>query len=556
MLSKKKTGGFLTKDGFRKFFFIYLLFLLIAVVLVLGVYRLFTVSFEKAQPDGPVRDFIESLEDDHVLYSLLNEKLSVSAGAFETREQIIRGAYMQAVRAGDLAYGREYAVAGESESENEQDFAVYLNEQKIFTLTVERHPRKAGFFMDSWSLWDSVVHQEGFGVVPTDYQVVAPAGASVTVNGKDASGVTQTSENVVLCSFEEEALRADVCRLNGMYVLPEIAVVSDGQEMQQTNRAGSVLYYLDGGDAFRTCTFTVPYGMEVYLNGTMLNKANCFSYEKADYPAEAASPYGMPETYRYTVRYLRREPEVTANYYGVDVEPMQTGNAYSFTYPAEMLYTLRVEVPDGADVTVGGIPLEKSAAATERMSSFKLGSYASYLDNFPMTQVYLLEGLYLVPEVEVTLAGQPLTREPDSSVGGRELLYTYLPAASEELQAEQEAKVKKFVRAYVTYTGQGKYNLSSNLHSLLDLCIRKSGAYQTAVSAQDELIWATQYSGMEYNYLTTSDYVRLSDDCYVCKAAFSVDVSRAGVVKHSEVSMSILMIHTGGEWKVAEFSYL
>lgn len=554
MLSKKKTGGFLTGEGFRKFFFIYLLLLLIAVVLVLGVYRLFTVSFEKAQPDGPVRDFIESLEDDFVLYDLLNEKLSISAGAFENREQIIRGAYMPAVRSGDIAYGREYSVGGNTE--NEQSFAVYLNEQRIFTVTVERHPRKAGFFMDSWSLWDAVVYQEGFGISPVDYQVVVPAGSSVIINGKDASGVTQSSENVVLCSFEEEALCADVCHLNGLYVLPQISVVSEGQAMQQTNRAGNILYYLDGGDSFRTCTFTAPYGMEVYLNGTMLNKANCFSYEKADYPAEAASPYGMPETYRYTVRYLRHEPEVTANYYGVDVEPVQTGNAYSFTYPAEMLYTLRVEVPDGADVTVGGIPLKKSAAATERMSSFKLGNYASYLDSFPMTQVYTLEGLYLVPEVTVTLAGQPLTREPDSAVSGRELLYTYLPAASEELQAEQEARVKKFVRAYVTYTGQGKYNLSSNLHSLLDLCIRKSGAYQTAVSAQDEFVWATQYSGMEYNYLTTSDYVRLSEDCYVCKAAFSVDVSRAGVAKHSEVSMSILMIHTGGEWKVAEFSYL
>ena len=552
MLSKKKTGGFLTKDGFRKFFFLYLLFLLIAVVLVLGLYRMWMGSYDRAQADGPVREFIESLSDDTTLYNLLNERLTVSGGSFESREEIIRGAYMQAFREGDIAYGKDFTA---TPTENEQAFAVYLNEKQIFTLTVEREKHGAGFFMDSWSLWDVALKQDGFAPEPTDYQVVVPTGAAVTVNGRDAAAVTKTGSDVVLCSFEEETLRADVCELKGLYMEPEISVTQDSAAMQLTNRAGNVLYYLDGGDSFRTCTFTVPYGVEVYLNGIMLNKANCFSYEKADYPGSETSPYGMPETTRFTVRYLKNEPEVTAIYYGEELTPEQLGNVYTFTYPEEMLYSLRIEVPDGAAVTVGGVALNESIASNEKMTSFKLPDYASYLDEFPTTNVYTLKGLYLIPEVNVLLDGQPLTREADGS-SGRDLLYTYLPAASEELQAEQEARVKKFVRAYVTYVGQGKYNLSSNMYSLLDLCIKRSGAYKTVTSAQDELIWTTAYSGMEYNYLNTSDYVRLSEDCYVCKAEFSVDVSRSGVVKRSEVSMSILMIHTGGEWKVAEFSYL
>lgn len=92
------TRNFFKNKGFRFYFLFYLilLFFLASIFLILLHFGL--LAYERSQIDRPVKDFLLSLCDDDTLLSLLSEKLDVTGSAYESREKILKGAYLSAYR--------------------------------------------------------------------------------------------------------------------------------------------------------------------------------------------------------------------------------------------------------------------------------------------------------------------------------------------------------------------------------------------------------------------------------------------------------------------------
>ena len=583
--------NFFKNKGFRFYFLFYLilLFFLASIFLILLHFGL--LAYERSRIDRPVKDFLLSLDDDDTLLSLLSEKLDVTGNAYESREKILKDAYLSAFRNGTVTYGPDYdeerkngdadlpSSGDENGSANiekdEHIYAVYLNDRKIFSLSLLRKKNEAGFFMDAWELWDTKGYGDGFQILPFDATVMIPEGAELRIGGTKVEN-ENAQKGIRLCIFEKNGISADLYEIRGLYLPPEITVTdkngqiipcSEENDRPSTGdgKKSAKFYYYIEEERYYDYTFTVPQGVEVFLNDTLLTKSSCFSYESTEYPKNGeGNRFGVPETILFSARYFSAPPKITASYAGITLKPVPTddGTHYEFTYPEEALYSLRIETPEGARVFVGDEELPISRAEKAQMTAFGLEKYESKMEHPPITQVYTLKGLLVKPEVKVIYQGKEIEKADQSSQSGADgeqsdfsLLYSYLGSPDATLESEQKAFIEKFVRAYINYVGMGKKNLDGNLETLQSMILRSSAAYKLVNSSYAELIWVTRFSGMEYNYLRTSDYIPLSEDCYRCSAAFSVDISRSGVEKHFESEMTILVIRTNGRFKVVDFRF-
>ncbi len=616
---------------FRRNFFLYLLVLFFVASAVLITFYFALQSYERSQPGRAVENFLASLSDDETALRVLEGCPAIAGNDFEPRERLLREGYLAALREGTLTYGRDFAAeraAGLSESTaaiavdegaeiarssgdlgssgavgdagdtapsesfadvasgtsgdaasgvggeadpDKEIYSVYRGEEAVFSLTLARTPRGAGFFLDSWEVSSVRTHPEGFGLDEYTARVMVPVGASLTVNGV-LPAEDQVDRGVPLCLFEEDGIAADVYTVEGLHLTPDLAVATtsdDGESVplsldEQVSKDGERIFaYLLGEEKSEThdYTITAPAGVEVFLNDILLTRSSCFSYEDGVYPEDAPGEraYGTPETIVYRARYFRREPSIAASYAGIALTPLrEEGGEIVFAYPEEALISLRIEVPPGAVVRAGeGDPLPRESAATEQMSAFGLSEYAEKMDHPPQTTVYRLERLLRRPTLSVELDGRELTpaEEEAEGEGARDIRVSYLAQPDESLLEEKHETAEAFVRAYLTYVGMGKKSLDSNLERLRGLTLPGSEAEKTVRSAYDELLWVNAFKEMEENYLTTSDFIPLSEDCFLCRAAFSVDIRRSNVEKHFESEMTLLFVRAGGKDRVAEFRF-
>lgn len=537
-----------SRNRFQFGFLLYVALFLIVGAVALLVFWNFLGDYEMSLPETAMSRYIDALPESY-WEAAIREKIAGTVSAYESEDEITKKA-LRAVRSGE----RQYVRKTNEGSDESPVYRVLIGGKELLTLHLET-AGELSFGFHAWHVAGCSMNPDKLptGTLRT-FQWTVPTGAVLSINGRsvDDSSVFAASVPASELSVLEpqSPLRMTVYRA-ALYAKPDITVTLDGAPLSG-DAAG---YYAYPGVSWLTgLTVTAPSIAAVYVNGVALPDEYCTEtvrYEATAFEDEPAETYR-----RYALPALSDSPTVTATADGRTYTLKRLGNNYALAYPDDLYYTITLYVPAGASVTVNGKPLPTSYRTREKVPLETLIPFKKFLSPLPSADVYVIGGLYALPEITVTQNGTALTvtAEPASEDAPRDRVYNAAPIPTEAQHNLAATLSERFFKTYMTYIENGYKHLDANYDAAIALVIYKSDAYA--------LIKKTKV-GIQFNSPVTPSFKQLgienlavySDKCFGCDIVFDLDeLSGKTVLRELSGYMHLVFIETDGEWLVASFS--
>ena len=209
-------------------------------------------------------------------------------------------------------------------------------------------------------------------------------------------------------------------------------------------------------------------------------------------------------------------------------------------------YTLSVEAPADAAVSVNGVALSPEDAA----GSFDLTRGVRQLPEGVAyrTLSYRAQGLYAEPEIRALGAdGEELS----SFVGGNGTVYFFYP---DEADVPEDARraAEDYFRAFLAYSASGGSRTA--YHALMELILPDTELSRYVKESTDAMYWASE-TEIDYRELSFDHFHALSEDCVFCTVSFSADLTAS--TWHDELNYDIrsgyqlVLVRDGGSWRAA-----
>lgn len=378
--------------------------------------------------------------------------------------------------------------------------------------------------------------------------VYAPTEAEVRVNGVllSATDARETTITDSLANPFESAPGAAVFEysITGLYAEPEISCTLGGIECAADGH-GDAVFFLLPDTALLNCTFTVPSGAQITLNGVPLTDLYRTGQEIA-YPAVGieAVAAGIPTESVYAVPRFHSLPVVAGTFEGVPLAFTQSGTDFRAEYPPSLLYSCRITVPVGSEVTMRGVSCTPYRTGTAE-------AYPGLFDGdagMPLLDVYELSGLYL-PTADVAAVYMGETLPVSASEEGKCTHYAALYPSTDAPAAEERALA--FARDYFTYVSSGYRNTDENLQAALTHVLSGSHLSAVLLRSKGSISFVTPVSSQEYRALSVRETRRIGENTVVCVIDFVIDQKIYYIQKQFFGSISLVCTEKSGTWCVS-----
>lgn len=295
-----------------------------------------------------------------------------------------------------------------------------------------------------------------------------------------------------------------------------------------------------------TITVTAPAGAVVSVNGVELTE----EYITQDALSETVTLPELEESLAdrlytvYTVSGLYAPVEVAAvdsegNAIAADGEV--TDEAVTFAL-GEGTLDYRILVPEGSTVTVNGVELDGSYNTGDTVVPAFLEGFDDY-GTLPEFELWLVSGLHLAPEVEVTTGDGDMLDEPVAD--GTEL--TFFGTGDQTLSDAHSEEATSFINAYVDYL-TGEASAEEDYAALQDLVLNDS-SLDTALNELNENYEANGLTAGRVR-LRSGSFVSIGSTCFVCTADVQYTSAEDGG-ESVNTAYTVVFAMNGGVWLAA-----
>ncbi len=290
---------------------------------------------------------------------------------------------------------------------------------------------------------------------------------------------------------------------------------------------------------------TVPAGASLSVNGVAVTP----DYINAE--AEPELP-DLPELEQSLASELYTSYHIGGLYASVEVAAADAeGNALTAAEPEGSSVTFalgegtldyRILVPEGSGVTVNGVELDESYNTGDTVVPAFLAGFDDY-GTLPELELWLVEGLHLVPEVTVTTAeGEELD---ECAVDGSE--WVYFGESDQSAADAHSGEASEFVTAYVEYLS-GEAASDEDYTALQALVL--NGSPLDAELTELQADYSANGLTVESVRVRSDSFYSVSATCCACTVdvEYSSEDEDAGSVI---TPYTLVMVMYGGRWYTA-----
>lgn len=508
-----------------------------ALTVFLFVFYDIIYTYEHSQPQTVANEYAETITLETV--STLADKAVAKLGLVYEKPETYTDVFKKAFDKDSLVCRKDPA----SSTADTNVYVVECGEAEIMRLTLTQG-EGGSYGMTSWKVTAVEVPIDGIISGGKDYTVHVPHGSKFTVNGFTPVPSETNVTSPLSSKLEESELpNCDVYHLGTLYSTPEFSCDYDGGKYSILHRKDGV-HFFDSELAPKNFSVMAPAEAEVYVNGILLDNeyvtekaVNCYS------PIEKVTAE-TPKFTSYSTGELFSSPVVTAKLGDTELTGEIKNDTCTFKYPSDMMYTLTVTVPTGADVTVGGVKLD-DVYSPETVKAF--GELTTVAEESPVMDKYVINSLFTSEfNVKVTLNGEELNITNESI--GNEVKFS----ADESTMVSPEIAdfAMNFTKTYFHYTSSGYRNVNENLNATLAYIESGSAFYKKVKDSKIGYEFVTPVSSETYRTLEVSQVYELGDGTYVVRVKFDVEQTFVYVKRNYSGELTIHI--TGGEHKVRD----
>ncbi len=419
----------------------------------------------------------------------------------------------------------------------------YFENGKFMTITL-RADSKVKYGNTKWKVVSAEICINGIVANGKEYTVYVPHGSNLNVNGFTAE-VSETNVPSPLANkLEEDKIgNCDVYRLGTLYTTPEFYCDYDGGKYSVLHKDDGI-HFFDASLAPKNFSVIAPSDADVFINGILLDKSYVSAENVGNYAPIDKVTAETPKFSAYSTGELFSSPEITAKLGDSELVGTVNGDKCTFKYPDNLMYSLTINVPKGAEVTVGGVKLNE-LYDPEEFKAF--GELTTVAEESPVMDRYFIDGLFTSEfDVKVTLDSKPLNII--SELNGNEINYS--ADQSTTVSPEIAEFALDFTKTYFHYTSSGYVNVDANLNAALAYIEIGSDFYKKVKDSKIGYEFVTPVSSEVYKVLEVSQVYELTDGTFVVRIDF--DVEQTIVYVKRNYSGKLLLHITDGDMKVRD----
>ncbi len=548
-MKKERTQG----DKISKFgrgLLIYVAVLLVLLVIGLIIFWNFLRAYDASLPETALDGYLSALTQEEWKEMVASDAPYTTNG-FESAD-VLYEKTASAISQAKISYTKNY----EAYTDAAPAYFLIRDGKKFAELTLKQG-EDVGFGFTAFAVERCHIMEEAVAVEPFSVMVLAPKAAEVTLNGitLDAQYITEAErESPEFSKYNNKTEDRPMCTVytvDGFYAMPKAEASLNGTALHaEENGALYTFAYPEG--TFQTLTVTAPSTALLLLNGFKLGDAPTSSVVLGSNPYEE----GITERvamHTYEIRGLYGDVETACYINGKPLDVTEANNSLSFTYPEELIYHAKIMAPTGAEVTVNGMPItadtEKTTAVYDAMDTRTI---ATWMNRFPMCDVYDIGACYMPPEVTATLDGAIL----EVSSEGTQAEYTVLVAypTDTEVPTEIARAAEDFTRAFLYYTVRGYEQFYENMLAAQKFTVAGSDAYTSLFESRYGVYFNSCYE-LVYKSIDVLSVTHYTDECVSVTVEFDIEKTRYGETTRDDGRYLLTLVKLqNGTWSVAEFT--
>lgn len=463
------------KNGFGRFYVIYLAALAALSAAFLLYVRAVSKEYADAQPENAVRAEVDKLvrgAQEGTLDEIIDFTALCENGYEQNDPESLRKQFEDRLINGEITI--EGVMGGSNE--NSRQFSILSDNSPIGRITLSSENNRTKLFFFSMADWKT----ENFEAIPTgtvyNLRICQPDGTKLLINGREPS-----AEDM------EEKEPVPVFAINGLLNEPVIEY-SDSS-------GNSVPYALDGDriiPLLYNCKLQFPESISVTLNG-----------------AAARGEKNSDGQLVYDIREMNK-PEITLS------DPCGKKLDFDIT-DSVTLYDYSISVPENVSVTVNGIPADSicPAQATENPDAALLMKHAGV--TLPALKQYSFSLLSENAEAVVSDGAKSRSYTLDNHA-----LILNGVSGTDEVPEDIGIDVLETAKTWSKFMTADLSGAYYGLDEIRKYLIAGSDYYTYAGqwATGTDITFTTPHSIDGFTGESVTDYIRYSEDCFSCHVYF------------------------------------
>lgn len=297
----------------------------------------------------------------------------------------------------------------------------------------------------------------------------------------------------------------------------------------------------------RTLSITVPEGTALTLNGKTVGESYI---AERDIPCPDMTDLELrfavhPTLVRYEIDGIYEAVELTASREGGLCELYADGTQWSYTLPEGGQYAFCVKAPSEAVITVNGTVLEERDVTATSIYPTRLDLPEALQSSLPGYRIYTAGGLYTKPEISAVLPdGTALVPEV-----GEDGSIAYTSPPSDTLRESAHARVEDFLRALCEYGAGHTARYAPNAY------VAQGSPLTNYISRASGSLYWTQGVATSYDEITSSDYIPLGDDAFLCQGHVKCSTKTRYQSVSFDLNYDMLWIRQGNNWSIQDLAF-
>lgn len=264
----------------------------------------------------------------------------------------------------------------------------------------------------------------------------------------------------------------------------------------------------------------------------------------------------LPMNCRYRIDGLLTIPECTVSLDGAII-PCSESNTlngetyYIYSRDPDQLFRAEIHVPEGTEVYVNGVVLGTEQLRISDYIYDEISDFSDLIDSPLTEQLYIVEGLYKKPVVEVKRR-DGFTGKLDENEG----VYKIGNTTDDTLKSLNCTVVDNFITKYVEYTAAGYTDAGSKskYSAMLDCVMENTQAYEILYSTRNSFVQNLPCDILSLD-INSYDYMKWGDNCFSCTVDFTAELRNFSYKTDEITGWKLYFTENYGKWYLVKLNF-
>ena len=545
-------------SGFSKFLLIYSSSALVLIAVFLFVFRQYVAAYEYTRDEHIIKSRLADITaaeiDDMVKASPLCEYENTALIAERLNSAVKYNAFSC------------LKIASDNDGKV-RTYSVFSDGVRLVGVTVENSGEKASFGFEKSDI-TSISLGSDDTVRRNNVRVIFPKGSEIWINGFRAARDVSFSDTVypLASGYEKnssELPSMSVYEVSGFVIEPSVEANFEGIALKAVHRIAGEFdeFIFDFPDTEKhSMIITAPEEAVVSVGGVELSehelKEKGIPYDSYEDNAFNRAAGELPMNCRYRVDGLLTIPECTVSLDGAII-PCSESNTlngetyYIYSRDPDQLFRAEIHVPEGTEVYVNGVVLGTEQLRISDYIYDEISDFSDLIDSPLTEQLYIVEGLYKKPVVEVKRR-DGFTGKLDENEG----VYKIGNTTDDTLKSLNCTVVDNFITKYVEYTAAGYTDAGSKskYSAMLDCVMENTQAYEILYSTRNSFVQNLPCDILSLD-INSYDYMKWGDNCFSCTVDFTAELRNFSYKTDEITGWKLYFTENYGKWYLVKLNF-